>query len=123
MVETKTNTAAARAKIAHKLARYYRATPIHLTGIQGQSQPSTSHLSIHFFTQPSVELPEEDSETVKIPGTQLMTRDPFWREPENNPDPLQVENPSSLDQSSSYSPASAGEEESSFLELSPPEIF
>lgn len=99
MVETKTKTAAARAKIAHKLARYYRATPIHLTGIQGQSQPSTSHLSIPIFTQPSAEPPREDSETETTLGTQLMTKRLVSREPETNPDPLQAENPSSLDQS------------------------
>lgn len=34
-----------RAPVAHKLARYVRATPVHLTGVRGQSQPSTSHLS------------------------------------------------------------------------------
>ena len=45
MVETKTKTAAARAKIAHKLARYYRATPVNLAGPKGTNQPSTSHLS------------------------------------------------------------------------------
>lgn len=50
MVESKTKTTAARARIAHKLARYYRATPIHLLGLNGASQPSTSHLSIIHFT-------------------------------------------------------------------------
>jgi hypothetical protein len=123
MVETKTKTATARAKIAHKLARYYRATPIHLTGTQGQSQPSTSHLSIPIFTQPSAEPPRGDSETKTTPGTQPMTRQLFSREPQTNPDPLQAENPSSLDQSSSYSQASAGEEESSSLKPSPLETF
>lgn len=34
-----------RAPVAHKLARYLRATPLNLTGVRGQSQPSTSHLS------------------------------------------------------------------------------
>lgn len=34
----------ARARIAHKLARYYRATPVHLTGANGLNTPSTSHL-------------------------------------------------------------------------------
>lgn len=49
MVESKTKKAAVRAKIAHKLARYYRATPVHLAGTKGDSQPSTSHLSIYQF--------------------------------------------------------------------------
>ena len=44
MVETKAKTTTARARIAHKLARYYRATAVNLTGVTGQSNPSTSHL-------------------------------------------------------------------------------
>jgi hypothetical protein len=50
MVESKTKVSVTRAKIAHKLARYYRATPVHLTGVTGASTPSTSHLSTHSFT-------------------------------------------------------------------------
>ena len=46
MVQAKT---VARANVAHKLARYVRATPINLLGLHGASQPSTSHLS-NFFT-------------------------------------------------------------------------
>lgn len=34
-----------RAKIAHKLAKYYRATPVHLSGLRAGSDPSTSHLT------------------------------------------------------------------------------
>ena len=49
MVESK-NKSAPRARIAHKLARYYRALPQHLTGIKGDSQPSTSHLRIFLLT-------------------------------------------------------------------------
>lgn len=123
MVETKTKTAAARAKIAHKLARYYRATPIHLTGTRGDNQPSTSHLSIIAFTQPSVELPAEDSETELTLGTQPMTKRLISREPETSPDPQPAEVPSSLDQLSSYFPASAEEEESLSSKPSPPETF
>lgn len=39
-----------RAPLAHKLAKYLRASPVHLTGVRGQSQPSTSHLSTFAFT-------------------------------------------------------------------------
>jgi large subunit ribosomal protein L6e len=46
MVESKAKATTARARIAHKLARYYRATPVHLAGISGQSNPSTSHLTL-----------------------------------------------------------------------------
>ena len=44
MVESKNKIA--RAKIAHKLAKYVRATPVHLTGLSGSANPSTSHLSM-----------------------------------------------------------------------------
>ena len=40
----------ARAPLSHKLAKYLRATPVHLNGIRGQSQPSTSHLSTFKYT-------------------------------------------------------------------------
>ena len=45
MVESK-GTRVVRARIAHKLARYYRATPVHLTGLTSSSNPSTSHLTL-----------------------------------------------------------------------------
>lgn len=50
MVESKTKAAPARARIAHKLARYYRATPTHLSGLRGDANPSTTHLSIPSIT-------------------------------------------------------------------------
>jgi len=34
-----------RARIAHKLAKYVRASPIHLQSRLGAQNPSTSHLS------------------------------------------------------------------------------
>lgn len=46
MVESKTKATTARARIAHKLARYYRATPVHLTGLTTPANPSTSHLTL-----------------------------------------------------------------------------
>ena len=54
MVESKKKTVpkaktATRARIAHKLARYYRATPVHLTSLTGLSAPSTSHLRNAIF--------------------------------------------------------------------------
>jgi hypothetical protein len=45
MVDKKVKTAVHRAKIAHKLARYVRATPVNLTSLRGDSAPSTTHLS------------------------------------------------------------------------------
>ncbi len=41
---------AARAPLSHKLAKYLKAIPIHLSGVRGESQPSTSHLSSLIFT-------------------------------------------------------------------------
>jgi large subunit ribosomal protein L6e len=46
MVESKGKATPARARIAHKLARYYRATPVHLTGLTTAAHPSTSHLTL-----------------------------------------------------------------------------
>jgi len=74
MVQTKTKTTVTRARIAHKLAKYVRATSIHLTGVRGQSNPSTSHLSITFVIQLLEEPLKEDSEIKLIPGIQLMTK-------------------------------------------------
>jgi hypothetical protein len=48
MVESKAKATTSRARIAHKLARYYRATPIHLSGLSGNSDPSVSHLSTDY---------------------------------------------------------------------------
>jgi large subunit ribosomal protein L6e len=46
MVESKGKATTVRARIAHKLARYYRATPIHLGGLTSAASPSTSHLTL-----------------------------------------------------------------------------
>lgn len=46
MVESKAKATTARARIAHKLARYYRATPVHLAGLNTTAHPSTSHLTL-----------------------------------------------------------------------------
>ena len=97
MVEAKNKTTAARARIAHKLARYYRATPVHLQGISGTSQPSTSHQSIIYTIQPSEELPNADSETNLTLGTPLMMRRLTTRESPKNPKPSKAENPLFLD--------------------------
>lgn len=45
MVEKTKKTVQARAKIAHKLAKYVRATPVHLPVGSSPSQPSVTHLS------------------------------------------------------------------------------
>ena len=123
MVESKNKTAAARAKIAHKLARYARATPIHLSGISGSSQPSTSHLSISTFIQHSEELPKEDSETKLTLGIQPMNKSLITKEHPKKPEPQKEENPSPPEPSSSSSPESAEEEELLLLKLSHLETF
>lgn len=45
MVEKAKKTVQARAKIAHKLARYVKALPVHLPSGSCPAQPSVSHLS------------------------------------------------------------------------------
>lgn len=45
MVEKTKKTVQARAKIAHKLARYVKAVPVHLPSGSCPAQPSVSHLS------------------------------------------------------------------------------
>ncbi len=47
MVEKTKKTVQARAKIAHKLARYVRAAPVHLPSGSRPDQPSVSHLRIY----------------------------------------------------------------------------
>lgn len=49
MVEKTKKTVQARAKIAHKLAKYVRATPVHLHAGSTADQPSVSHLSTYAF--------------------------------------------------------------------------
>jgi hypothetical protein len=49
MVEKTKKTVQARARIAHKLARYVRATPVHLNQGADASQPSVVHLSNFCF--------------------------------------------------------------------------
>ena len=45
MAPAKNNKTAPRARLAHKLAKYVRANPIHLQGRLGSQNPSISHLS------------------------------------------------------------------------------
>lgn len=45
MVEKTKKTVQARAKIAHKLAKYVRAVPVHLHQGSCPAQPSVNHLS------------------------------------------------------------------------------
>ena len=94
MVESKNKTTAARARIAHKLARYIRATPINLQGTTGHNQPSTSHLSITFSIQLSEEPPNVDSETKLTPGIPLMMRGLSTREPPKSQRQSREESPS-----------------------------
>ncbi len=49
MAQSKTTKTAPRARIAHKLARYVRAQPIHIQSRLSTQNPSTTHLSIFFI--------------------------------------------------------------------------
>ncbi len=48
MAQTKNNKTAPRARLAHKLAKYVRAQPIHLQSRLSSQNPSTTHLSIFY---------------------------------------------------------------------------
>jgi hypothetical protein len=120
MVESKVKTT--RAKVAHKLAKYVRATPVHLTGVTGNANPSTSHLSKTHINQHSEEHPREESEIAPRPGTPLTMRPSTSRETATSPKHLKVENQSLPAQSSSSSPESAEAEELSSLKHSPQAI-
>lgn len=123
MVESKAKTGAVRARLAHKLAKYVRATPIHLTGARGGAFPSTSHLSIALFIKPSEEPPREDLEIRIIPGTLLTMNVPTSLEKAIHPSHQLEENPSHPDQSLFSSPAKTEEEELLFLRDSNLETF
>lgn len=47
MVDKSKKTVQARARVAHKLAKYVRANPIHLSSKLSPQAPSISHLSKH----------------------------------------------------------------------------
>ena len=49
MVEKTKKTVQPRARIAHKLARYIRANPVHHQPGTSASRPSVSHLSKFYF--------------------------------------------------------------------------
>lgn len=123
MVESKAKTGAVRARLAHKLAKYVRATPIHLSGARGSAFPSTSHVSIPLFIQHSEEPPREDLEIRIIPGTLLTMNVPTSLEKAIHPSQQLEENPSHPDQSSFSSPAKTEEEELLFSRNSNLEIF
>lgn len=97
MVESKAKATTSRAKIAHKLARYYRATAVHLSGLSGASDPSVSHLSNAHIIQPLEVLPREDSEIAPRLGIPPMTRRTTSKEPMPSPSPPQEEPQCSLD--------------------------
>jgi len=45
MTQAKNNKTAPRARLAHKLAKYVRANPIHVQSRSSVQSPSVSHLS------------------------------------------------------------------------------
>lgn len=102
MVDAK-KKAAPRARIAHKLARYFRAAPNHLAGVKGPNAPSTTHLRIAIITQASVVPLPVDCEMPIKPGTPLTTRRRGSREPVNNLSNPRADGASSPAQLSSFS--------------------
>lgn len=48
MVDKSKKTTQARARVAHKLAKYVRANPVHITTKLSISAPSVSHLCTSF---------------------------------------------------------------------------
>jgi hypothetical protein len=48
MAPSKNTKTAPRARLAHKLARYVRANPVHLPSRLSSENPSVSHLSINY---------------------------------------------------------------------------
>lgn len=121
MVESKAKATTSRAKIAHKLARYYRATPVHLSGLSGASDPSVSHLSKAHIIQPLEVLPREDLETAPTLGIPPMTRRTTSKEPITSPSPPLEEPQFSLDLLLLSSLVPTGEEESLSSRDSPQE--
>lgn len=73
MAQSKTTKTAPRARLAHKLAKYVRANPIHIQTRLSTQNPSTTHLSILFYlSQLSVDPKELDLEIMLTHGIQLM---------------------------------------------------
>lgn len=52
MVEKSKKTTQARTRVAHKLAKYVRANPIHHKSKLAVSRPSNSHLCTYRLIQP-----------------------------------------------------------------------
>lgn len=121
MVESKAKATTSRAKIAHKLARYFRATPVHLSGLSGASDPSVSHLSNAHIIQLLEVLLREDSETAPRLGIPPMTRRTTSKEPMFSLKPQQEEPQLRLDLLLFCSPAPTEEEELLSLRDSPQE--
>ena len=49
MAQSKNTKTTPRARLAHKLARYVRANPIHVQSRLSAQSPSTTHLSISIY--------------------------------------------------------------------------
>ncbi len=96
MVESKAKGNTQRARIAHKLAKYYRATHVHLSGLSGDSAPSVSHLSTRFSIKDWEVPPKEDSEIRITLGTPQTMRRRDSQEPTPNPTPQPEGSPSRL---------------------------
>jgi len=71
MAQSKNTKSAPTARIAHKLARYVRASPTHIPARLSQESPSTTHLSISLFIQPMEDLNTRDLEITLTLGTLL----------------------------------------------------
>ena len=119
MAPAKNNKTAPRARLAHKLARYVRANPIHLQSRLSSQNPSTTHLSIFLFIQLSAVPPKEDLEITLTTGIQLMMNPNCIKEKILNPNLPPADHQSNLAASSFFSQVLTEEEELLYLNPSP----
>ena len=79
MVDKAKKTVQARARVAHKLAKYVRAYPTQLNSKISPNLPSISHLRISLLTQDMEEAKIKNGEIIKKLGIQLMTKKPILK--------------------------------------------
>ena len=92
MVDKAKKTVQARARIAHKLAKYVRVNPCHYSSKISSQNPSISHLGTIVVIQLMVVLQRKSGITVKKLGIQLTIKRPFIKGKEIYPSPQLEEN-------------------------------
>ena len=123
MVDKAKKTTQARARIAHKLAKYVRANPVHIKGKLSSSSPSVSHLCTPSLIQHMEELQKENLEIIRTHGIQLTMRRSISKEKEISPISLLEENQFKQEMLSSSLPENIEEEESLSWRIWNQEIF